>query len=55
MNSNLDFLINHLKETSIYPKWNRRCGSILVSYKRCGWVASSGPFTVMTHIFSENI
>ena len=37
----------------------RRCGSILVSYTRSGWVAGLSPFTVMANIFvtefSENI
>ena len=29
-----------------------RCGGILVSYTRGGWVRGSSPFTVMTNIFT---
>ena len=29
-----------------------RCGSILISYTRGGWVAGSSPFSVMTNIFT---
>ena len=34
-----------------------RCGDILVSYTRGGWVAGSSPFTVVTESaeFGENI
>ena len=28
-----------------------RCGSILVSHTRVGWVVGPSPFTVMTNIF----